>query len=513
MPPKPDAAAVLNDPRPKIRLPGDNRLLSDFATELGQLLAGANIFNRGGMVVRPDPTMTKVEPMGPEELRTWVERHLVCFKLKQAGAHEVIQVRHTMTTSNAQGVLASPQFISQLPWLDRVNPVRMPAMIDGRVELLPEGYDARARTFTASGAVPICEQMTLKDAQEIITNLLQEFPFADDGRSRAVTVAGMLSVFAGGLLPKGALRPCFIFLANAEGAGKSLLMKVCTVPTLGYAPTGSMPKDEDEMRKRIATTVMEARPVLTLDNVKGHLSSESLEGFLTSQTWTDRILGQSKSFSGDNLTSVFVTGNGCTVSPDLRRRSLFVELFSKELRPEDRQFGQVLEVPRLLEIRPEILSALWAFVREWDQAGRPRPRKINSSFPEWSAVIGGITQFANFGCPLDTPQIEGAADTNAEDMAKLVEALADGAVRRSLEFLSLVKVSQDLGLFDWCLPPDAVLEGEPKEMDKDARKIKKTFSSLLKKYDRRIIGAYRFLVVGKGHQRLYEIKKEAPLEA
>jgi len=57
-------------------------------------------------------------------------------------------------------------------------------------------------------------------ATKIIDQLLCEFPFADAGRSKAVAVSAMVSLFAVSLLPKEALRPVFLYLANAEGAGK-----------------------------------------------------------------------------------------------------------------------------------------------------------------------------------------------------------------------------------------------------------------------------------------------------
>ena len=85
---------------------------------------------------------------------------------------------------------------------------------------------------------------------------------------------------------------------------------------------------------------------------------------MTSAVWSGRILGVSKTFAGENLMTVFVTGNGCTVSPDMRRRSLFVELFMEDERAEDRKFKRVLDDVTLLSMRPRILAALWAMVRE-----------------------------------------------------------------------------------------------------------------------------------------------------
>ena len=103
--------------------------------------------------------------------------------------------------------------------------------------------------------------------------------------------------------------------------------------------------------------------------------------------------------------TVFVTGNGCTVSPDMRRRSLFVELFMEDERAEDRKFQRVLDDAVLLALRPRIIAALWALVREWDAAGRLKPSKSHAAFPRWAEVICGIVEFAGFGCPLETAEI------------------------------------------------------------------------------------------------------------
>ena len=97
---------------------------------------------------------------------------------------------------------------------------------------------------------------------------------------------------------------------------------------------------------------------------------------------------------------MFVTGNGCTVSPDMRRRTLFVELFMENERAEDRKFQRELDEAALLNMRSAILSALWAFVREWNAAGRPKPSRTHSSFPQWAEIIGGIVEFAGYCCPL-----------------------------------------------------------------------------------------------------------------
>jgi hypothetical protein len=491
---------LLNDPRPKVQLPGDDYLLSDCAREIGKILAPKDIFSRGGLVFTINERKDGLTPISQEMLRTWIEDYLVCYKVRKvSGTDQVIQFKRTINETDAAGILAAPQFVSQLQAVERFNTIRVPVMryrnFDLHIELLPEGYDEETKSFTFD-SVPIVTGMTIADAKAIIDDLLSEFVFADSGRSKAVAVAAMLTVFGRGLLPPKSLRPCFIFLANAEGAGKTLLVKCCTVPTLGFTPAGTKPNDEDEMRKALLAAVLEARPVLFFDNAKRHIASEALEGFLTSQDWEGRILGLSKSFRGENNAVVFITGNGCTVSPDMRRRSLFCELFLEAERAEDRVFQNNLEVPTLVERRSEILTALWAFIQEWDKDMRPRPSRSNSSFPDWSEIIGGIVEHAGYGCPLETPQIDAATDQDGADMRTLVKSIINGSQLKAVDFAEVVEVARTAGLFDWLIPADGDLDS----------KAKARFASMLKHYDRRLVGGYRFSLLGKGRNRRFQVE-------
>jgi hypothetical protein len=481
--------------RPMVELPGPNRLLSDFASDLGAALAKHEIFVRGEDVVSINDAGDGLTRLSSEKLRSWLEQFACCYRTQSTGqAGQVIQIQRTMSNGDAVGVLASPQFLQKLRPIERFNTVRLPTLRPcGTLDLLEPGYDPTAKTFTAWNA-PVIMSVDLDSAVKIITELLAEFPFADKERSRAVVVAAMLTVFAAGALPPKSLRPCFIGTANAEGSGKTLAVKCATVPVLGFVPSASKPRDEDELKKILLTAIMESAPVVFFDNYKGHLSSESLEAFLTSQDWGGRVLGASRSFRGQNNSTVFITGNGCTVSPDMRRRSLFFELFTDAERAEDRVFQNDLEVRVLLERRIEILSALWALLREGSEYS---PSRTHSSFPEWSRIVGGSVERAGFGCPIETPQIEAAADTDGADMRELVSAIADCSSLKAVPFDELVETARQNGLFG-----RMIVDGVPLE-----RKDKAALASLLKRYDRRLIGKFRFSLIGKGHSRKFQVEK------
>src|SRR5208337_1181358 len=67
---------TLDDPRPRVQLPGDNHLLSDAAKRIGEILAPIDIFSRGNCVFIPDEAGDRLCVMTPDMLRTWVEDYL-----------------------------------------------------------------------------------------------------------------------------------------------------------------------------------------------------------------------------------------------------------------------------------------------------------------------------------------------------------------------------------------------------------------------------------------------------
>jgi hypothetical protein len=488
-PPADALAAAMADPRPKIRLPGDDRLLSDFAADVGALLGEKPLFRRGAEAVTVEEG--RILAMTPERLRTYVERFGVCFKVRTSGK-ALVDYSATMRAEDARGCLVAGQFLERLRPLRAVNAARLPVLRgDGALALLPVGYDDETETLTLPGS-PYPDDVGLPEARATLDALLAEFCWADAGRSKAVAVSALLGLYAGGLLPRRSLRPCFVFVANGEGAGKSLLASACVVPVTGQAVAGSKADDDDEIRKTLLAVVREGRQIVVLDNCKGRLASGPLEGFLSATDWSGRILGTNETFDGENLCTVIVTGNGLTVSPDMRRRSLFVELHLEVERAEDRTFRQRLDHAALLEARPRVLGACWALCRYWNEQGRPKPSRGHSAFPGWADVVGGIVEAAMLGCPLDTPEgIRAAVDSDGEDMRRLVEGMAG---KGWLAFDEVVDLARELGAFDSLLGEDAGEVG---------RRERSAFGRLLGRYERRLVGTWRFSLTGEGHKRRY----------
>jgi hypothetical protein len=408
-----------------------------------------------------------------------------------------VQFIATMTDDAARVVLQAPQFLEQLRRVERFHPCRLLIVRhDGRIELLSEGHDRESATFTASGS-DYQHDMDTRKAREIIETVFSEFPFSEDGgRSKAVAIAAMLTVYAGGIMAAGSTRPVFLYLGNAEGTGKTTAARLAGMP-YGAVAAEPAPTEESEWQKKLLSAVIGGRRLLLLDNVKGFLNSPALEAYTTASSYGGRILGASKEFSGEACATILITGNRLTISPDMRRRSLPVELFMHELRAEDRTFQRRLDDPALLELRPALLAACWALVRDWDNAGRPAASRVNSSFPRWCDTIGGIVEHAGFSCPTEPADISGMGDTDTRDIAKLAAELVAGA---RYTFSDIVDVCADNGLFERFT--------NDRERDGDiTRSAKSGLPKTLKQYDRRTIApGLKFIIEGEGRTRRYLVR-------
>ena len=65
-------------------------------------------------------------------------------------------------------------------------------------------------------------------------------------------------------------------------------------------------------------------------------------------------------------------------------------------------------------------------------------------------------------------------------------------------FTEIVALAQANGCFEWVLGDDASAE--------IGRREKSTFSKLLTRYDRRLVGNHRFIIEGKAHGRRYYVE-------
>lgn len=526
-----EIAAALNSQRPKIRLLGDDRELKFFAEEIGATLRGQEFYRRDRALVGVNREKARLEPITPQAFRSLTQRHIVFFKEKNQeaadGKQTTIQIVKTMIVDTARAVMESWDFLDCLPEIERVNPIRLPYMrSDSSIGLAPMGYHDETHTYTLDGGVVYDESMTVERALEVLSvELLGEMPFHDDGRSKAVQLAAMLTVFAIGLVPKRASRPGFVFTANDSDAGKTLAAKMAIIPIHGKVSPRGLPRKE-EMRKVLDQIAMEAAPVILFDNVKGVLGGEDIEAFMSAALWQGRILGEKGGFEVENVTTCFFSGNDAKPTRDMQQRCLFVELFLEDIDSSKRKIKNVLTDTRLAApaLRSAVCSALWTLVKAWDAAGRPPAPTTMPKCPEWSAIIGGIVFAAGFGDPCAKPEIVSArGDTH--EMRELVIKLApestgsaDDPTSESWTFSEIIEEVRKHGIFEGM--EFTSRKGDDEEMFIEGTELspaaRSHFGKVLGNYANRLFAGdngdrLRFCVEGKGNQRRYVVRRENPL--
>ncbi len=478
------------DPRPQIELSKPGRLVSDVATELGQVLANCGIYNHAGGPAVYDADQKRLIEIKSAKFRTWIEKSVIPIKESSEG-----MARATMSSGEAGAILVSPQFVGQLRVVERVNTVRLPVVrTTGEVEVLPEGWDCESRIFTASESQEYVLDMPLEVALEVLASLFGEFPFADEERSKAIAIAAMLSLFGVDLMPRQTVVPVFLYRGNMPGLGKGLLVQIAIIPILGYAPTGIRP-GETEMQKQLLAVAKAGGAVVFLDNVTGRLASPSLESFVTTSTVAGRVVGTSTFIACKKSAVVFITGNNLSMNADMTRRTLAVELMLAG-QPDERVIENHIDERRLLEMRPQILAALYALVREWAAAGKPEPSSINPNFAAWSKTIGGIVEHAGLGCVTEPQKV--VIDQNDADMLTLAQRLFDEHRTEAIRFADLIDLARRNGL----------LAGMIKAEEGLSRNENTVVGRFLTAQNERVfINGLRFVIIGKGHARRYGVQR------
>jgi hypothetical protein len=495
-------------------------VISTMAREIGGILSQNGVFvrQRSAMTISPEGRLVE---MTARRFRTYCEDHLVTFKWEMPKPNVFEKKPQTITVDAAATILESDQFLSRQRELLRVATVRQPVRRkDGRIELLPYGYDPESQTLTQNSGIEFSPDMPIDEARHILRELLKEFPFGDrkaNGQSRneAIVIAGMLSMFAAPVLRAQARRMNFMFSSNSVGSGKTLLAQLAIITSLGTCDIQPLPENQEDWRKILDTESLAGSPYILFDDCNGFLKSPTLNAFLTASTWTGRKMNTQQKFAVPKLATVFLTGNNLEVTPDVARRFLHCRMVTDEADPQARKIAKTfddewLERP---EVRAQLLSCLWSIVRSWDAAGRPTPNRIIRGYEPWCGVFGGMVQHAGFGDPMEPLPVEESGNSELADMTALVSHLAKGIDDSSeFSFQDVVEAAIEVNAFTWMLEGKEEREGKdgPRRFVLTARANSKFGRLLAEQYGGKKFRLPSGRVVrwgqsGKNRQRVYTL--------
>ena len=351
-------------------------------------------------VVKTEEGPPKPTPLTADQIV--LEVHRLCQPVKIA--RDGRRVPTTLPTRIARMYLAmSGEW--NLPPLAGITTAPVLAS-DGSIHAV-DGYDPRTRLWCANvPPLQIPDVPDRADAEAAFHRLrqtFQSFPFANSvrqfdprlgfdvvdlehapGEDESALLVGSMTAVCRPSLP---LAPGLSIRApeiSGSGTGKGLLAAAISIIAFGVIPKAfTAGHDRHELEKRLESAMIEAEPVVFLDNENSSIfRSKTLASALTERAARIRKLGSSQMMLLNTTAFVVVTGNGLCMVEDLARRFLDCRLDAYCENPEQRPFKPGF-LETIGENRPALLSDILTIWR-WGRLHPAEPGLAIGSFEQWA---------------------------------------------------------------------------------------------------------------------------------
>ena len=373
---------------PRVTLPGLHISITEAAEKLGELLSKTgNFYVRGGVPVRAalSDGEVKLEVLRPAAVCSDFELVARLFKYKDAKDGPVLQPDNC-SEAIARQILESQAFRSRLPRICVLS--RCPVLVERDGELVTiTGFDP-ASGIWAMGKPP--PDMSLDEAESLLNTLLADFHFATPGdRSRAMAALVTPALVFGGLL--GGRAPIDAGEADHSQSGKGYRNK------LTAAIYRNMPKAVTQreggvgsLQESFDTALVKGACFPSLDNLRGKIAIAAIESFMTELTYLARVPYSSPAEIDPTRTVVMLTTNKAELTPDMANRASIVRIRKHDDDFKFRRFpeGELLDHVKAHQER--YLAAVFAVIREWHRAGKPRLDNATHDFKTWACTLGWI---------------------------------------------------------------------------------------------------------------------------
>ncbi|KAB2922683.1 MAG: hypothetical protein F9K25_19135 [Candidatus Contendobacter sp.] len=376
--------------------PGERAEMTD-AAELALLKHRANVYQRGGQLVRVRmahaETVMGVTRKGGTPVITPVDADYLVDQMDRIISFEKYnERRHDYVVADAPRQVATSLLSRAGEWKANrlVSLITVPTLRpDGSLIERP-GYDVKTGLlFVETGVrfpdIPAAPSPAAGRAalDFLFKSVLSEFPFTA-AHHRSVALSAILTALVRQSLETA---PLHAFTAPRAGSGKSLIADVVALIATGSPATVmTYAGEEDEQRKRIFSVLLAGDTVVNIDNIEEPLQGSALCSVLTGQQYTDRVLGSSRMETTNTICTWLATGNNLVFKGDITRRVLLCELDPCCERPEDRTFTRDL-YDWIPANRPKLVAAGLTAIRAYVMAGKPKPVPTLGSFGAWSNLV------------------------------------------------------------------------------------------------------------------------------
>lgn len=417
------ADANAEESLPEVQLPGGARTISDTASALAKLFAVKQThFVRGGAVVRvasDEHGHPLLAPVRPAEMASDCEHVATLVKMVQGEAGPEARPT-TCSESAAKLIMAARAFVEELPPLKVLS--RCPVLVERNGELVEVvGYDRQGGILTEG---PQPASVSLSEASHLLDDLLSGFRFATSAdRSRAMAALITPGLVLGGLLPGRA--PVDLGEADQSQTGKGFRNKV-TAAIYRHTPVAISQQHSGVggLEEAFDRALIAGKTFIAIDNVRGKVDSQKIESFLTEDTYYARAAYLPNTEIDPRRVYVMFTSNKADMTTDLANRSSCVRILKQ---PDGYQFPAYAEGDVLQHVRarqPAFLGAVFAVIKAWHSAGKPRTDETRHDFRVWAQTLDWIVQHL-LGCG---PLMDGHRETQRRMTNPSMNWLRDVAI-------------------------------------------------------------------------------------
>ena len=403
IPEAPRASVPSAEGNQMIILPGGKVSITVCADQLFRRIEPSHtLFSRGGAIMEratEDDGTIKLALVKPAAFRSRIEGFGNLFVWRSGNHGGEMLKPANCPEETAKALMESREAVDLLPKISSV--VNCPVMIekDGELKILGPGYHKEnGGVLVVSGErppdVPICE------AVEALKGLVGEFDFQTPGdRSRALASLVTPALKLGGFIRDSI--PADVAEADQSQSGKTYRQRVIAaiyrekIKLVAIRKGGVGSLDES-----FSQALIEGKPFIQLDNVRGKLDSPFIEAFLTANDSIGaRVPGRGEIQVDPRRFLLMMTSNGVECTRDFANRSSIIRIrkrvgFTYHVYPEDDLLSHVKAN------QPYYLGCVFAVIREWIGWGKLRTNVTEHDFKEWAKTLDWIVQNVFHSAPL-----------------------------------------------------------------------------------------------------------------
>lgn len=456
------------DEQPMVFVPGGPAPILRSAVQLGGLLdKTGKYYIRGGMVttVGKDkdgkPILEAIKPAGLASVFETVAKPMAF--VKQRG--EFVPEEAIFTEQAAKLIQHSAVFQALLPPIHLLS--RCPVLIERGSSLVQvSGYDRDSGILAFGEPAP---DVPVEDAAAMLSEMVADFRFATPAdRARALAAIITPAMVFGGLL--GGRAPVDLGEADKSQTGKGYRAKLTAAIYNHIVKTVTQKKGGvGSLEESFCTALLAGYNFISFDNIRSAIDSPALESFLTEDTFLARVPHLAAIEVDPRRVIVQLTSNRAEVTPDLANRASCVRILKQ---PEDYRFRQYPDGDILEHVRanqPLYLGAVFAVVKAWHAAGKPRTDTTGHDFRAWAGKLDWVVQNILRAGPL----LEGHRQTQVRMATPVLNWLRDVALAvRDGGYLGTWLRANDL-VDIISQQPDTELPGLPEGADLTDDEVKK----------------------------------------